>query len=61
MSNLVGGHLMALVSADNRSENGSRVVLLEDDRRNRQRIDERHRRLRPCSERWSAPPNQRDW
>jgi hypothetical protein len=41
--------LMALASADNRSENGKRVGVLGDDRRNGQKADEGHRRLRPCN------------
>jgi hypothetical protein len=51
MSNMVGGHLMAFASADNRSENGGRVGLPGGDRRNGKRIDESGQRLRPCSER----------
>ena len=44
MSNMVGYHLMALASVDNRSENGGRAGLQGDDRRNGQRIDESGRR-----------------
>ena len=50
MSNMVGNHLMALASVDNRSENGGRAGLQGDDRRNGQRIDESGRRRRPRSE-----------
>ena len=45
MSNMVGRHLMALATADNRSENGGRASLPGDDRRNGQRADESGRRL----------------
>ena len=50
MSNMVGGHLMALARAENRSENEGWAGLPGDNRRNGERIDKGRRGLRPCSE-----------
>jgi hypothetical protein len=42
-SNMVGGRLIASASADNCSENGGRVDLPGEDRRNGKRVDESRR------------------
>jgi hypothetical protein len=53
--------LMAFASADNSSENGRRVGVPGDDRRNGQKVAEGCRRLRPYSKCWSSAPNPGDW
>ena len=47
MSSMVGGRVLELASADDRSEDGG---LARNDQRSRQRVDEGRQRLPPRSE-----------
>ena len=53
-------HLLAFDSTDGRSENKGRVDLLEDDRRNGQRVDESYRGLHACSGCRDSPAGQKE-
>jgi len=57
----VSSNGLNLETTDDCSENGSTPSLSGENRRNGERVDGGHRRLRPCSECRGSLPIQEDW